>query len=194
MNCIKIMNQIWLTLLVMTTSFLFDSCTAETKGNGTPTEFRENDRVLPSQAAREVLSQEKVWAAALVTEAENDVADLEMVASIMHGAWPYNEELKAMMYMYPNMYFDIAATNWVLPKEEFYHCLKSLVRAGFGDRIMYGSDQMVWPQLIAVGIETINRADFLSIEQKEDIFYDNAAAFPDLTKEEIDKHKETTDE
>ncbi|MEO1487657.1 MAG: amidohydrolase family protein [Bacteroidota bacterium] len=109
---------------------------------------------------------------------------------IMHGAWPYIEELKALMYMYPNLYVDIAVVNWILPTEEFNFYLKSLILAGFEDRIMYGSDQMVWPQLISVGIETVNNANFLTLEQKENIFYNNAAQFLNLTDEEIEGHKQ----
>ncbi|MEM6895186.1 MAG: amidohydrolase family protein [Bacteroidota bacterium] len=109
---------------------------------------------------------------------------------IMHGAWPYIEELKALMYMYPNVYVDIAVVNWILPTEEFNFYLKSLIRAGFEDRIMYGSDQMVWPQLISTGIETVNNATFLTLEQKENIFYNNAAKFLNLRDEEIAEHKQ----
>lgn len=108
---------------------------------------------------------------------------------IMHGAWPYVEDLKALMYAHPNVYIDVSVVNWILPQEEFNAYLKSLIAAGFGDRIMFGSDQMTWPQVINVGIETINNADFLTLEQKEDIFYDNAAKFLELTEEEINKHK-----
>ena len=107
---------------------------------------------------------------------------------IMHGAWPYIEDLKALMYMYPNVYVDIAVVNWILPTEEFNFYLKSLIRAGFEDRIMYGSDQMVWPQLISIGIETVNNADFLTFEQKQNIFYNNAAKFLNLSDEEIAGH------
>lgn len=109
---------------------------------------------------------------------------------IMHGGWPYIEDLKAMMYAHPNVYIDIAVTNWILPQVEFNNYLKSLIQAGFGNRIMYGTDQMVWPDVISVGIETVNSADFLTLEQKEDIFYDNAAAFLGLSEDEIKKHKE----
>ncbi|MEL7271605.1 MAG: amidohydrolase family protein, partial [Bacteroidota bacterium] len=87
--------------------------------------------------------------------------------------------------MYPNLYVDIAVVNWILPTEEFNFYLKSLIRAGFEDRIMYGSDQMVWPQLISTGIETVNNAAFLTLEQKENIFYNNAAKFLNLKDEEI---------
>jgi predicted TIM-barrel fold metal-dependent hydrolase len=36
---------------------------------------------------------------------------------------------------------------------------------------------MVWPHTIAVAIDTIEQAPFLSAEQKRDIFYNNAARF-----------------
>lgn len=109
---------------------------------------------------------------------------------IMHGGWPYVEDLKALMYAHPNVYVDIAVINWILPREELYSYLKSLINAGFADRIMFGSDQMVWPELIGVAVETVNAADFLSLAQKEDIFYDNAAKFLRLSPEEIKKHKQ----
>lgn len=108
---------------------------------------------------------------------------------IMHGGWPYVEDIKALMYAHSNVYVDLAVVNWILPQEEFNAYLKSLINAGFGDRIMFGSDQMVWPQTIDVAIETVNSTDFLTLEQKEDIFYDNAAKFLGLTDEEIKKHK-----
>lgn len=107
---------------------------------------------------------------------------------IMHGGWPYVEDVKALMYAHPNVFVEIGAL-WVLPKEELYSYLKALITAGFGDRIMFGTDQMVWPETIGIGIETVNSADFLTLEQKEDIFYDNAARFLGLGEEEIAKHK-----
>ena len=111
---------------------------------------------------------------------------------IMHGAWPYIEDVKALMYMHPNLFVDIAATNWVLPKSEALVYIKSLIDAGLGDRIMYGSDQMVWPDVIDVGIETINSAELLTLKQKEDIFYNNAARFLGLSAQEIEWHKSST--
>ena len=108
---------------------------------------------------------------------------------IMHGGWPYVEDVKALMYAHPNVYVDIAVTNWILPQKEFNNYLESLFDAGFGNRIMYGSDQMVWPDVISVGIESVNNADFLTLDQKEDIFFDNAAAFLGLSKTEITELK-----
>ena len=96
---------------------------------------------------------------------------------VMHGGWPYAEDMKALMYAHPQVYMDISVINWILPEGEFHAYLRSLMEAGFGDRIMFGSDQMVWPQTIAIGIRSVNSAEFLSLEQKADIFYNNAVRF-----------------
>jgi hypothetical protein len=57
--------------------------------------------------------------------------------------------------------------------------------AGFGDRIMFGSDQMVWPESIGLAVAGIDSASFLTAAQKRAIFYDNAARFLRLTDAEI---------
>ena len=36
----------------------------------------------------------------------------------------------------------------VEPRPAFYRYLRGIVEAGYGDRVMFGSDQMVWPGLI----------------------------------------------
>lgn len=108
---------------------------------------------------------------------------------IMHGGWPYVDDVKAMLYAHPNLYVDIAVVNWILPQEEFNNYAKSLIDAGFGNRILYGTDQMVWPDVISVGIETVNNSNILTFEQKEDIFFDNAAEFLGLDESEIETLK-----
>jgi predicted TIM-barrel fold metal-dependent hydrolase len=104
---------------------------------------------------------------------------------IMHGGWPYLEETKAIMSVYPQVYADLATINWIIPREEFHGYLKDLIRAGFGKRLMFGSDQMVWPEAISMAIEGIESAKFLSKEEKRDIFYNNAARFLKL-KDTVD--------
>ena len=96
---------------------------------------------------------------------------------LMHGGWPYLEETKAIMSVYPQVYADLAVINWIIPREEFHEYLRGLIRAGFGERLMFGSDQMVWPEAIGMAIEGIESATFLSKEQKRDIFYNNAVRF-----------------
>lgn len=108
---------------------------------------------------------------------------------VMHGGWPFVEEMKALMYTHPQLYVDVAVINWLLPEREFHAYLESLVNAGFGDRIMFGTDQMVWPQTIGIGIQSVNSASFLSMEQKADIFYNNAARFMNLSEAEVESHR-----
>ena len=95
----------------------------------------------------------------------------------MHAGWPMLDDMVAMLYAYPDLYVDIAVINWYIPRAEFYSYLKRLVDAGFSKRIMYGSDQMQWPQAIGASIEAIETAPFLTKQQKRDIFYNNAVRF-----------------
>jgi len=104
---------------------------------------------------------------------------------LMHAGYPYLEETKALLYVYPQLYVDIAVINWALPRREFHNYLRALVDAGFGDRIMFGSDQMVWPEAIGMAIEGVKSAKFLSDEQQRDIFFRNAARFLRLSADEI---------
>lgn len=50
---------------------------------------------------------------------------------------------------------------------------------------MFGSDNMIWPDAIEAGIQTINQAKFLSENQKRDILFNNAARFLRLTEKQI---------
>ncbi|MGH9881147.1 MAG: amidohydrolase family protein [Pyrinomonadaceae bacterium] len=74
-------------------------------------------------------------------------------------------------------------------REHFYGQLKRLIDAGFEERIMWGSDQMIWPKVIETAIKAIEDAPSLSRKQKRDIFYNNAARFLRLSSEEIAKHR-----
>lgn len=116
------------------------------------------------------------------------VAHPKLKIYIMHAGWPYLEDMKALMYAHPQLYVDLGVISWGLPQAEFHSFLKGLVDAGFGKRIMYGTDQMVFQGAFDQAIANINSAPFLSLEQKADIFYNNAAAFLGLSPEEIEKH------
>ena len=105
-----------------------------------------------------------------------------------HGGWPFVEDMKALMYAHPQVYVDVSVINWALPEAELHAYLKALIDAGFGKRIMFGSDQMVWPEVITLGIRAIDSAPFLTDAQKADIFYNNAARFLGLSDEEMARH------
>jgi len=97
--------------------------------------------------------------------------------NLMHGGWPYLEDTIAMLMLYPNVYMDTGAIDWLLPRPAFHDYLRAIVNAGFGKRIMFGSDNMFWPDSIGLAIAGIEVATFLTEEQKRDIFYNNAARF-----------------
>lgn len=97
--------------------------------------------------------------------------------NMMHGGWPYLQETIALLAMYPQVYTDLGAIDWLTPRAEFYHHLEALVRAGFTKRLLFGSDQMYWPDAIGMAVETIDAAPFLSPADKRDIFYNNAVRF-----------------
>ena len=105
----------------------------------------------------------------------------------MHAGWPMLDDMLATLYTHPQLYVDLGGICYMLPKKEFYFYLERLVNAGFGKRIMFGSDNMVWPQAIEAGIETINKASFLTTNQKRDILFNNAARFLRLTAKEINE-------
>jgi len=96
---------------------------------------------------------------------------------LMHGGWPYLQETKAILSVYPQVYVDLATINWIIPRKEFHTYLQELIVAGFGKRLLYGSDQMVWPEAIGMAVQGIESATFLTQEEKRDIFYNNAVRF-----------------
>ncbi len=107
---------------------------------------------------------------------------------VMHYGSPMVEEMIAILYSYPRVYIDVAQNNWGFPRAHFYDQLKRFVDAGFSKRILFGSDQMIWPDAIPIAIETIEKAPFLTKEQKRDIFYNNAARFLRFSEEDIARH------
>ncbi len=105
---------------------------------------------------------------------------------IAHMGFPYLEETIGILNVYPRVHVDTGAVDWIEPGFSFY--LQQLIRYGFEKRIMFGSDQMTWPDAIGKAVEAIEKADFLSAEQKRDILYNNAARFLRLPPEEIARH------
>ncbi|MBL0923371.1 MAG: amidohydrolase family protein [Sphingomonadaceae bacterium] len=100
----------------------------------------------------------------------------------MHAAWPLKDEMKAILYTYPQVNVDTGSLQFALSRKEYHAFLRELVDAGFEDRIMFGSDQQVWPGLIAEGINAINEASFLTLAQKKKLLHDNAVRFFKLPK------------
>lgn len=107
---------------------------------------------------------------------------------IMHAGFPLLDDLLALLYAHPQVYVGVGVIVFSQPRAGFYRYLRGIVEAGFGNRVMFGSDQMVWPGVIERSIATIEEAPFLNSEQKRSILYTNAARFLRLSKEEIARH------
>ena len=107
---------------------------------------------------------------------------------IMHAGYPMAAQLRALMFSHPQVYVDVGSIVYTEPRAAFYRFLQDIVEAGYGDRIMFGSDQMIWPGIIEPSIAAIEHAPFLTAAQKRDIFYNNAARFLRLSKQDIARH------
>jgi uncharacterized protein len=93
---------------------------------------------------------------------------------IMHMGWPFYDHALYMLWTYQNVYLDTATVNWMVGKELFNRMLREAVETVGSDRILFGSDQMVWPQMITPAIESIRDAPFLSDQDKRNILSENA--------------------
>lgn len=96
---------------------------------------------------------------------------------VMHAGWPQLDAMLALLYAHPQVYVDVAVINWFLPRAEFHRYFKALVDAGFGERIMFGSDQMIWPDAIGLAVRQTEEAPFLDEKQRRDIMCRNAMRF-----------------
>lgn len=104
---------------------------------------------------------------------------------VMHAGMPMVDQMIMVMNAHPQVFVDIAADNWGVPRAEFQRILRRFVEAGYAKRIMFGSDQMVWPAAIPVAVESITKSTVLTRAQKRDILYNNAAHFLRLTPAQI---------
>jgi uncharacterized protein len=107
---------------------------------------------------------------------------------VMHAGWPMLDDMLAVLYAHPQVHVDIGVIVYTRPRVDFYRYLRAIVDAGFIDRVLFGSDQMIWPETLERAIQVIEKAPFLDEAQKRAIFYDNAARFLRLSPEEIARH------
>jgi predicted TIM-barrel fold metal-dependent hydrolase len=108
---------------------------------------------------------------------------------VMHAGGFFWQNALMLMTMYPQIYVDIGALSWTpIAGDLLEPFLREAKRRRMLDRVMFGSDQMRWPEAIALAIDRVNRLDFLTVEEKQDIFYDNASKFLGLSAEDVARH------
>ncbi len=101
---------------------------------------------------------------------------------VMHAGYPMIDNLLTLLQANSHVYVDLAGLIWSYPLKEVNRYIERIVDAGFEDRVMFGTDQLVWPKLMTYSISIIQNADYLTPEQKRDILYNNAARFLRLDK------------
>ena len=94
---------------------------------------------------------------------------------LMHGGGPYVKDCIVMMKAHPELYTDISVLNNpnIIPAKDFVVVMKEFIDAGLEDRLMFGSDNAD----IKIAIASVQQLDFLTVKQKEKIFYLNAEMF-----------------
>lgn len=96
---------------------------------------------------------------------------------VMHAGYPMIDNMLTLLQANSHVYVDVAGLIWSYPIKEVNRYIERLVDAGFEDRVMFGTDQLLWPKLMAYSISIIQNADYLTPQQKRDILYNNAARF-----------------
>ena len=107
---------------------------------------------------------------------------------VMHAGFPMIDDMLALLYAHPQVYVGTGVIVFTQKRPAFYRYLERLVDSGFGNRVMFGSDQMVWPGVIEPSIRIIEEAPFLSESQVRDILYNNAARFFRFDEETRARH------
>jgi len=96
---------------------------------------------------------------------------------VMHAGYPMIDNMLTLLQANSHVYVDVAGLIWSYPIKEVNHYIQRLVEGGFEDRVMFGTDQLIWPKLMSYSISVIQNADYLTQQQKRDILYNNAARF-----------------
>ena len=74
---------------------------------------------------------------------------------VMHAGYPMIDNMLTLLQANSHVYVDVAGLIWSYPRKEVDTYIQRLVEAGFEDRVMFGTDQLVWPKLM----ELLDRGD-----------------------------------
>src|ERR1044072_8131575 len=79
---------------------------------------------------------------------------------VMHAGYPMIDNMLTLLQANSHVYVDVAGLIWSYPIKEVNRYIERLVDAGFEDRVMFGTDQLAWPKLMAYSISIIQNADY----------------------------------
>ena len=100
------------------------------------------------------------------------------------GPLSFDDETRALLKDNEMVYFDMSIINSTLSADAHEAELKRLIDAGFGDRIMFGSDT----RPAAPILRRLENIAWLTPKQRAAILYDNAARFLRLDPQTIARH------
>ena len=120
-----------------------------------------------------VVAAMSVWLVVLTCIA-GEAAHWFKPAVVATGSPGFAQQFLLLGRIFLSCWLLVAVQLWIALR---YASFVPALAAGLGDRLMFGSDQMVWPESITLAIEGVDSAAFLSPAQKRAIFHDNAARF-----------------
>lgn len=91
-----------------------------------------------------------------------------------HMSFPFTEQAAYMLHTHSNVYMDIGVVNWYLGRTGFQRLLKQVIDLVGAGKILFGTDQMSFPQMMPVGLSAITEAPYLNDEDKQRILWENA--------------------
>ena len=97
----------------------------------------------------------------------------KLIIVACHMGEGQHDELIEVMLEHENIYADISVVNWV-SQDLCDTALKMLKEKGLLKRVLYGSDQMIFPELVSRSVMFVEGAG-LSDEEKHAVFWGNAA-------------------
>ena len=65
----------------------------------------------------------------------------------------------------------------IMTKRGYENFLARMFDAGLGKRLMFGTDQIIWPDMIEIAIEMVESSSVLNSAQKRDLLYNYATRF-----------------
>ena len=80
----------------------------------------------------------------------------------MHAGYPMIDNMLTLLQANSHVYVDVAGLIWSYPLKEVNRYIERLVDAGFEDRVMFGTDQLIWPKLMAIRSSIVQNADYLT--------------------------------
>lgn len=100
------------------------------------------------------------------------------------GPPTFDTETMALLADYSMVHFDMSILNSDTAAEVHEAALRRVIDAGFGDRLMFGSDT----RPAAPILRRLERIEWLTVQQRRAILYDNAARFLRLDAQTIARH------